>query len=608
MRLFLATLLLASCSSSAHQSDGGLSADSQSADTRSADIRPADARTADASLACGTAAPPSSAPPDKVTNIIYELPKLTGPYKVGTHVLHFIDKTRPETFGPTPNAFREVVVQLFYPTEAGGPPAPFASTAELKVCAGGIIGPKLARVATNSTFDVPLAKGSFPLVVYSHGFNMPRQDNWALVESIASHGAIVAALSHTYYDRCSMLSSGVITNGEGAKNILDIFKIHKVWIADIKFAVSQLRALVAPGSCTFLSGHLDSTKVATVGFSFGGSTAFQYCAGEPTCTGGINLDGMFFGTIDQTVTRPFMFVTQRRGEPTWEVIRAHAASATFTAWIGGTSHANFSIDPGLGQAIGYDGGGGPIDPTRADTLVRTYVQAFLDTVLFGKPTPSLLAEPSGVPSGAPEVIFERAQAGVVDGKPRILGSTFDPKTGPLSNVSAVVDGASQATDAAGTFAFDTTVGDSHQITTTASGHVPCKTQCAGVSRYRSVDLIMVSTSSFAAMGAPAKITPQPGKGHVLIVGDNCEAGLTATAGSLTTAYLDATLYVDPALTATASLGGAAIFNAPVGPLQVAFQHTTHGTIAPYLSPGTSPATVNVAADTVTVLYIACLPH
>ena len=268
MRLFLAALLLASCSSSAHQSDGGMTADTRSADARSADTRSADTRladtgTADTAPACGAAAPPPSAPLNKVTNIIHQLPKPTGPYKIGTHILHSIDKTRLETVGSTTNTFREVVVQLFYPTEASGPPAPFASTAELKVCAGNIVGPKLAQVATNSTFDVPLAKGSFPLVVYSHGLGMPRQDNWALVESIASQGAIVAALSHTYYDNCSTLSSGVITNQEGLEGLIDGTssdqQVQKIWTADVNFAVSQLRALVAPASCTFLSGHLDPT-------------------------------------------------------------------------------------------------------------------------------------------------------------------------------------------------------------------------------------------------------------------------------------------------------------------------------------------------------------
>lgn len=57
------------------------------------------------------------------------------------------------------------------------------------------------------------------------------------------------------------------------------------------------------------------------------------------------------------------------------------------------------------------------------------------------------------------------------------------------------------------------------------------------------------------------------------------------------------------------LGVAAIVNAPPGPLAVTLRHAKYGVTAPFTATtGAGPVTVDVIADTLTSLYVACLPH
>ena len=57
---------------------------------------------------------------------VFNFPEPTGELKVSTQVLHFIDSSREETFGTTETGKRELMVQVWYPAQAGsGKYAPF---------------------------------------------------------------------------------------------------------------------------------------------------------------------------------------------------------------------------------------------------------------------------------------------------------------------------------------------------------------------------------------------------------------------------------------------------------------------------------------------------
>lgn len=50
---------------------------------------------------------------------VFKLPELTGIFKVGTQTFHFVDTNREEIFDKAREGKRELMVQVWYPTQAG---------------------------------------------------------------------------------------------------------------------------------------------------------------------------------------------------------------------------------------------------------------------------------------------------------------------------------------------------------------------------------------------------------------------------------------------------------------------------------------------------------
>src|SRR5436189_1947812 len=45
------------------------------------------------------------------------LPEPTGPYRIGTAIFHLADTSRPDSLSKKPGQFRELMFQLWYPTD-----------------------------------------------------------------------------------------------------------------------------------------------------------------------------------------------------------------------------------------------------------------------------------------------------------------------------------------------------------------------------------------------------------------------------------------------------------------------------------------------------------
>jgi fermentation-respiration switch protein FrsA (DUF1100 family) len=96
----------------------------------------------------------------------------TGPYRVGTRALTFVDDTRETpAFGDSPaQDTRTVVTELWYPAAGDPDGAPLA--------------------------DAPEADGPFPVIVFNHGQQGEPQQYAASFESWARAGYVVAAPQH----------------------------------------------------------------------------------------------------------------------------------------------------------------------------------------------------------------------------------------------------------------------------------------------------------------------------------------------------------------------------------------------------------------------------
>ncbi len=128
---------------------------------------------------------------------VMKLPAPGGPFPIGTTWLVVRDSSRRERFGPTPHGIREFPVKVWYPA------APGASGPAGRYMTGGnaaglppLLTQQLQLVRTHAIDDAPIAEGRWPVVIFSHGYASPVEQNTPQMEALASRGYVVARLAH----------------------------------------------------------------------------------------------------------------------------------------------------------------------------------------------------------------------------------------------------------------------------------------------------------------------------------------------------------------------------------------------------------------------------
>jgi dienelactone hydrolase len=148
---------------------------------------------------------------------------------------------------------------------------------------------------------VPAASGSFPVVLFSHGYGGYPEQSSFLTAHLATWGMIVVAPDQLKRD----LSAEIEGKGTQTAPPADV--------TEQLAALAYVKNLsTTPGSVLF--GHVNSAKVATLGHSAGGGTAVRVAAADPAIRGWIALAGvpapqpatavpslMISGSLDKTV-------------------------------------------------------------------------------------------------------------------------------------------------------------------------------------------------------------------------------------------------------------------------------------------------------------------
>lgn len=535
----------------------------------------------------------------------YELPTPTGPYAVGTHVLHLTDESRDELATADPNDKRRFVVQLFYPTDVtDGPPAPFVDDDVATALAGFGFPANFHRsVLTRSTFDVPVASGGpFPVLIYGHGLTSYRNDNQPQLEELASHGYVIASVSFTYSSLAVVLEDGTVAadttmippQGTPVEDFIAFNEelqtlIRDVWAADVTYTIDTLEMLNGP-TCHFLNGTLDMQNVGLFGYSFGGATAHHVCPTDDRCVASLGLDGQLYGDIDRPSAKPAMNLMQFRPDASWDIFHAGLGAEGYTVRIEDVIHQNFSDLAHLAAAffpnldLVRQGISGPLGPDRHREIQFDYVGAFFDAHLRGMPSALLAGD-----SPYPEVLYERSNQGVTEGDLTLVANAVGPNGARLEDAqfTGVVQTATTAT-----------------ATSAANGIV----RLAGLPKNSTVDLVIEHPQIFpvvrrvpttenhrymiAALNAGASVTtallgsgPQPfdpnaGHLHLLAVrGWNRQALAVTDGAQLSMTVGDGPHYpgfngFDASLTETGPNGSGYYVNIPPGTHTVTFSHPT----------------------------------
>lgn len=352
------------------------------------------------------------------------LPRPTGPYPTGRDTLFLTDHARPDPWVPASGA-RQLLVSLHYPARprSGGAPAPYMTTEEARLMLAergleGLVPPDLVAAAkTRARTAARPAPGRFPLVLLSPGFVSHRATLTGLAEDLASRGYVVATADHPYESSGTQLPDGRLLNCAAYDRLKaqpDRVSRWKVWAgistgraADFSFLLDRL---TGPDPAWRHAGTIDRRRVGMAGHSVGGNAAASTMAADRRVDAGVNMDGSFFDPAPARGLdgRPFLMLGTDTGhgpggDASWD--EGWDRLDGFKRWltVRDSGHFTFTDIPEIGEQLGVEDPDAPLSAARSTTITRSYVAAFFDRSLRGRPAPLL----DGPTPADPEVSFRR---------------------------------------------------------------------------------------------------------------------------------------------------------------------------------------------------------
>lgn len=249
---------------------------------------------------------------------MFELPKPTGKYPVGTRMLNLIDSSRAEMHAWARPGNREVVVQLWYPAGTrNGRKANYRTRSETS-----LLSSYQAVLAMHALQDVPIAAGRFPVIIYNPAWHGFRQRGTSLAQELASHGFVVAGISHPYNSSMVALSDGRLAVPDYALD-LGFSLVHYIPL-ERRFAMAEEELAIQTEDCRFvlnqleridqtvghpLEGHLQTNRVGGYGYSFGGAVSVEFAREDVRVCSALELDGVLHGRVaEYGLDKPLMII------------------------------------------------------------------------------------------------------------------------------------------------------------------------------------------------------------------------------------------------------------------------------------------------------------
>ncbi|PWN06781.1 alpha/beta hydrolase family protein [Rhodohalobacter mucosus] len=360
---------------------------------------------------------------------VFSLPEPRGIYSVGTEMIH-VKTGEEEGITSEPADERELMLKIWYPGESdvsslkGEKYLDEAGREGFAVKYG--LPPSalnyLDYVETYAFADIPVAKDTFPVLIFSHGYGSKATGYYALLTEIASRGYVIVNMNHTFeslgvtfpdgrkeyfdYDYQREISSGsmelVQPIRDAFKNGFDYRERHPIvreavkdyfegeiqdrWAEDMILTMDLLEEWNTEG---LLKGRLDLNKIGVFGHSVGGGAAGNVAMRDDRVKAAVNLDGIQWGSmIDTTYSIPYLYVSADWPEDHEDInshIYIHKSSDYFyEAKLLKSGHPDFMDIPFM---IPYPSlsGSGDIDPRLGTEIVTNLVTSFFDRHLKNIP-------------------------------------------------------------------------------------------------------------------------------------------------------------------------------------------------------------------------------
>jgi dienelactone hydrolase len=349
---------------------------------------------------------PAAATPGPVQLV---LPEPTGHHQIGVVPLHLVDPSRRDPWVPT-HPLREMMISVWYPARQAGdyPRAPWIPAGAGALLLGnlGVPAGAVSLPVTHGHLGAPAepTRRPRPVVLFAAGATGLRSDCTALVEDLASHGYIVVTIDFTHEAAEVEFPGGRVEVSLQPPDITQLYRLS--WrIADTRFVLSQLRDISTGGNPDVdchpipdgLPGALDLSRTGMFGFSLGGATAAGVMYTDPRVQAGLNMSGALYGpVIRHGLDRPLLLMADgaqgRDNEPSWAGIWPHLRGWHRQLQLLGSQHQTYTdgtvLWPQAAPELGIPPATlvqmfGTINGTRAITVQRAYVRAFMDLQLRG---------------------------------------------------------------------------------------------------------------------------------------------------------------------------------------------------------------------------------
>lgn len=360
---------------------------------------------------------------------VFSLPEPGGSHPVGTTSIYHLTDIN-ESITHTPNDTREFMYKIWYPGE--GPMNDFKR--DIYIDKGSRYGfatkyglpakalHYLDRVKTHVYQGLPIAKGEFPVLIFSHGYGSKATGYYALLSEIASQGYIVINMNHTYeslgvtlpdgqikyfdYDYQRKISEGSMKAVEplikAFKDGLNYEERHPIvreavktyfegsiedrWADDIILTLDLLEEWNSYG---LLQNKINLDQIGVFGHSCGGGTAGKVAIRDNRVKAAANLDGIQWGNmIDSTYQIPYLYLSAD-----WpaehEDINSHvyinkSIDYFYECKLLNSGHPNFMDIPFM-IPVNSLSGCGSIDPYLGIEITNSVLTAFFDKHLRGLP-------------------------------------------------------------------------------------------------------------------------------------------------------------------------------------------------------------------------------
>jgi len=355
-----------------------------------------------------------------------DVAKPTGPYQVGTQVIHMIDEDRSAWYGEESSGPREIMVRVWYPAqpEDGDKKAPYVFNEKLivDIVARDFGIPKymmqnISNINGNSWSVAQPVEDKFPVLIFSHGHGGLKIQNTTQMEEMASHGYVIFACDHTYDagvsifpDERIIFNKTKIPEGYSEEEKWDLRRVQLDYrAADIQFMLDEM----ARGNflSVSLKNSLDLDNVGVFGHSFGGGTSIVVASTDERIDACFGLDAWFLpvpsSVLNSDLNKPFLHLGQVRWKEKDNYLKLDTLAGNNSAWslrvdVQGATHYDFT-DFSQFNRLTKRYGSGEIDAPRIRKITNLVIRDFFNHYL--KNGPALTGET--YEKLYPEVIVKR---------------------------------------------------------------------------------------------------------------------------------------------------------------------------------------------------------